>query len=252
MQKWGNKMKFTYTAYTELIRLLTEKKYVITKYDNYQDYDNCVILRHDIDMDVEKAYLLAQKEQELGIKSTYFVCVTSEHYNCYSKKNQILIKNIRDLGHTIGLHFDEMAYPDDVGIVSNVTKDIEKEMKLLSDMLEMNINAFSFHRPTKKILDANIKIQGKINAYDDVFFKEFEYVSDSRMFWRKPILDLIREKQSSRLCILTHPIWYNEKEVEQSEILTNFIKRANSERYYFLKDNFRDLDSVLEKSINNI
>jgi len=70
-------MKFTYEAYQELLTLLKENGYIYRNYHNYDQTDRSVILRHDIDMDIDRAVRMAQIEAEMGAASTYFVLVTS-------------------------------------------------------------------------------------------------------------------------------------------------------------------------------
>ena len=77
-------MEFTYDAYKNLIRVLKKNKYVITDYHNYQNTEYPCILRHDIDYSLEKAVRFAQMEASMGVRSTYFVMITSQFYNVLS------------------------------------------------------------------------------------------------------------------------------------------------------------------------
>lgn len=240
-------MNFTFGRYEELTDLLIVNGYKITDYYNWQENDRCAILRHDIDYDIKKASKMAELEAQHNVKSTYFVLLTSNFYNMHSQRSREIVNEIRDMGHTIGLHFDEMAYPQDAGNTSKVTEDIYRELKIMSEILEMDVTVFSYHRPTKIILDAGIKIQGTINSYDNLFFKEFKYVSDSRMYWRESVLDTIRGGVFARLHILTHPFWYHEEEKSMEEILHEFLNRAKMERYDDLNDNFTGLENVVKR-----
>lgn len=160
-------MKFTYNAYKDMLKLIGKSGYEITDYHNYYKYDKCVILRHDVDMDMSKALTMSQIEYEHGITSTYFVLLTSNFYNLFSQKNVKIMRRIMEQGHTVGLHFDEVAYPAAMGKPDMISEYIEKEMKMLSEILETEVTAFSYHRPTREILDAEIEINtggGGINA----------------------------------------------------------------------------------------
>ena len=238
-------MKFTYDGYTGLIELIRKEDYLIADYNNWKQCEKCVILRHDVDTDLQKALELATLEYRMDIKSTYFVLITSNFYNPNSNRNRTIMKEIQNMGHTVGLHFDEMAYPDDVGRVEEITVHIQNELKMLSDILQMDVYIFSYHRPTRRILDADIRIQGAINSYSDIFFKQFKYLSDSRMYWREPVLDIICGQFYQRLHILTHPFWYQERKTDMKEIIENFIKAACIERYKDLDDNLTNLDGII-------
>ncbi|MBO5424652.1 MAG: hypothetical protein J6A25_03980, partial [Lachnospiraceae bacterium] len=105
-------MKFTYDEYEKLVLLLREEQYVFCDYHSFDGLSKCVIMRHDVDMDLEKAVQLARLERTLGVKATYYVLISSDFYNIYSKRNIEMIKEIQSLGHTIGLHYDEQRYSE--------------------------------------------------------------------------------------------------------------------------------------------
>lgn len=239
-------MKFTMEGYMELLNLLEKCGYKTTGYFNWQEYDRCVILSHDVDNDMQQALSMARVEYGCGIRSTYFVLLTSNFYNIHTCRNREMIKEIQNMGHTIGLHFDEAAYSEDAGNAGKIAPDIKRELGMLSEALETEVTVFSYHRPTKEILDADIKIPGSINSYGNLFFRQFKYLSDSRMYWREPVSDIIRMGKYPRLHILTHPFWYREEEMEMKEILAGFIGSAERERYDSLKNNFRCLEEVLK------
>ena len=48
-------MKFTYDGYTGLIELIRKEDYLIADYNNWKQCEKCVILRHDVDTDLQKA-----------------------------------------------------------------------------------------------------------------------------------------------------------------------------------------------------
>ncbi len=47
-----------------------------------------------------------------------------------------------------------------------------------------------------------------------------------------------------KIHILTHPIWYTEKEEDITERLQQFLDRAVYERYETLQENIRDLENI--------
>ncbi len=238
-------MLFTYDGYFDLVQTVFECGYEVTDYLKWEAYDKCVILRHDIDNDLQQALSLARLEQRHGVRSTYFVLLTSNFYNPFSERNREILKEIKELGHYIGLHFDETAYPDDVGNADKAVRNLQKEVHILTDMLETDIVGFSYHRPSKAILDADIKIEGLINSYGSIFFRDFKYLSDSRRYWREPVLDIIKGGAYQHLHILTHPFWYHKEEWSIKQSLTDFVERAGRERYDSLDQNITNLGEVL-------
>ena len=237
-------ISFTYSSYRALINCLHERLYAFVDYHNYEKNTRCVILRHDIDNSIDKSVKLAELEAELGVKSTFFVLLTSDFYNPSSKKNIKGLHRIQELGHEIGLHFDEMAYDE----FKSVPKAIIREAGILSDILGAPVTTVSMHRPSQQTLNADYQIPGLINSYGKTFFNDFKYLSDSRRRWREPVLDIIKSGQYDKLHILTHAIWYNEDEEDIHETIKKFVTSANRERYFQEKENIKDIESILEIS----
>lgn len=239
-------MKFTYQAYRELLSLLKEKGYANATYDDWQQYDRCAILRHDIDTDLEKAVCFAELEQECGVSSTYFVLVTSDLYNVFSARSAKAIHRIMECGHEIGLHFDEVRYPD-AAHPEELTKLIMKEAELLSYVTGFPVTCVSMHRPSRRTLEADLKIPDMVNSYGQTFFRDFKYVSDSRMHWREPVLDYIQQEKYERLHILTHAVWYQEQEMPLREVLLSYLSGAGARLWDILNENLTDLSSIIRK-----
>lgn len=186
---------------------------------------------------------MAQLENALGVKSTYFVLLTSEFYNVAAKKNRELLKKIYSLGHEIGLHFDEAGYEN--SSIDTLVAMALKEREILQNLLGISIIAISMHRPSKIILEKDVQFPSMVNSYSNVFFKEFKYISDSRMHWRENIEEIIQSHRYHRLHILAHAFSYDKQNIGTREKLMNFIFYANEERYKWLKENFRDLDEFI-------
>ena len=238
-------MQFTHEAYKNLIELLRENRYQIKTYHTWQDCTRCVILRHDIDNSIDQAVALARIEQELDVVSTYFVLLTSDFYNPASKGSLEKLRKIQSMGHELGLHFDEKAYPD--GTPEETVQRILKECEVLSALLETEVSTVSMHRPSQATLDADLQIPGMVNSYGRTFFRDFKYLSDSRRRWREPVEEIIQSGTYDRLHILTHAFWYHQQEQTLRESAEGFITSANKERYCQLRENITDLESILRE-----
>ncbi len=240
-------MKFTYDAYENLILLLKEHQYTFCNYFDYEIYDKSVIIRHDVDNDLEKALILSKIEYELGITATYFILTTSNFYNIFSEKNKDILKFISDKGHLIGLHFDETQYKKEN---ENWWREaIDREISLLEQCVGREVKSVSMHRPSKDTLNASWDIRNGrvINSYGKEFFERHKYLSDSRRNWKEDVLDIIKKDQYSRLHILIHPFWYNEREIPAKEVLRSFCKKQVYQCYKELDRNMRDLSELLQK-----
>lgn len=236
-------MKFTYDSYEALICLLKEHQYQITDYHHYGEYDKSVILRHDVDYDVKKAREFALFEQRIGVTSSYFFLLTSDFYNLCSKKVNMIVREIVDCGHQIGLHFDETRY-ENVSIEEIKTK-VEEEKLIMESIIQVPITTVSMHRPSGEVLEANLCFDRIVNSYGKVFFEDFKYVSDSRMRWREDVYRIVQEEEEKRLHILTHPFWYSNNEETTKEKIERFLDGAYTDRFLNLNDNFRDLSEYI-------
>ena len=240
-------MKFTYEAYIELLRLLKKKSFNFARYNTWQNFPKSVILRHDIDNSVEKAVKFAELEAKENVESTYFVLLCSNFYNVFNLEIRKQIQYIHSMGHQIGLHFDEKNYTQEYykthpdGMISA----IEEEAEILSQLLEVEISAVSMHRPSEETLHANYVFSNLINSYSNTFFHKFKYISDSRKCWRENPRLVIECNNVNYLQILTHPIWYDEKEITIKESMRNFLELARIERYNSLKNNIRDFENII-------
>lgn len=238
-------MEFTYEAYIELISLLKRNNYTFSKYTNFNKINKPVILRHDVDISLEKALDMAKLEFQNGVSSTYFVLLSTNFYNIFSKESNEILFEIMDLGHEVGLHFDEKRY--EIKDEEDLEKYIQYEKDVLEKALNKEVNMVSMHRPSKWILENDIQFKSIINTYSIEFLHHFKYVSDSRMHWREDIISVIKSNDYDRLHILTHPFWYANERQDINEKLVEFIGNGRKQRYKDLSLNIRDLKLLINK-----
>ena len=223
-----------------MIEALKNNGYKVCLYDEICEGKQC-ILRHDIDFDIKKSLELARLENQLRVKSTYFVLLKTDFYNPISKKSIDMLKEIINLGHAVGLHYDEKSYEDGCDVVNA----IKKECLILGQALDYQIKIVSMHRPSKKTLESNYVIEGIINSYSDKFFKEYKYISDSRRNWREDPFELIDSNKYEKLHILTHAFWYHESLSSIKKDLSSFISNSKFVCYENMKDNLTNLDEII-------
>lgn len=238
-------MEFTYDGYRGLLTLLAEHGYQVANYYNWQEKQRCVILRHDIDISIESALKFAELEREYGVTSTYFVLVSTDFYNIFSKKSRDLIKKIQGLGHEIGLHFDETVYPECTHNIACTQERILQEVALLQNVTGKPVTTVSMHRPSKSILEANLRIPNMVNSYSNQFFKQFKYLSDSRRHWREPVCDIVKSEKYERLHLLTHAFWYHLMEESLKKTVMDFIASGSDVYYNTMHENMKDLSSIV-------
>lgn len=236
-------MEFTFGAYKRLIETIIKNGYQVSSYKNVEEYDKTVILRHDIDFSPSNAINIARIESELGVKSIYFVLISTEFYNVFSKETFELLKQILEMGHEIGLHFDEQRY--NINSLEQMKDYVSKEVSILQNALDTEVNVVSMHRPSRFVLNNNIKFKNLINSYNKKYFEEMKYISDSRMYWREDVMDILNSNKYNKLHILTHPFWYSEKSDKIQDKLLKFISDGKLIRYNNLNSNFKNLGEYI-------
>lgn len=200
--------QFTYDYYKEFVSRLQEA-YSFTTFQEGKRVAEIerplVIMRHDIDMDLEAALRMSSLEKDLGIQSTYFFLVRCPLYNVFSGNGTDQVREILSAGHHFGLHFDCALYKDISA--DNLNYYVSKECQLLEQFFDHPVEAISFHRPGRLEL-SGVELERWPNSYERVFLEKFEYFSDSRGNWaRGNPLESEAFSKRKNLHILAHPLW---------------------------------------------
>lgn len=213
---------FSFEHYREMLKLIKNKGYKSTFYDEECDGKQ-VIIRHDVDLDLDAALEISKIESELGMKSVYFIWIGSPFYNIFETRYKKVIEEIIKGGHEIGIHYDETAYVCESK--EDLIAYIDRESKIFKTYFDIDIKTVSFHRPSNYILDSDVSCGKYINTYSKRFFKEFFYISDSRGQWKNGCLCSVLSKEDpEKIQLLTHPIWWKEKSLSNQERLTEFLQ----------------------------
>lgn len=222
-------MIFKYSDYKEFLKYCQS----ISKIVRLEDFDgsNCIILRHDVDIDVEAAYNLALLEKEVNVRSTFLFLTTSHTYNIFSSYNRKLIKEMSDMGFEIGLHFDPTVYHE------NLDYYVRKEAEILSLITGKEVKSVSIHNPS--VHNIYPIFDGFVNSYDPKIFNDDCYISDSCMDFRgKNIFDFVKKSKEKPIQILLHPFHFSEEGyVDYLSLFSKVIKR-----------NIKTISSILQSN----
>jgi hypothetical protein len=223
-------MQFTYDSYKRVIDALRANGYTIGRYTDDVG-GKFAILRHDVDLSLDKALSMARFEYELAAKSTYFFLLSSVFYNLASDSGVRTVREISKMGHTVGLHFDEAKYYNKEGYDPSFESHVKQEVGLFRDITGIEVDSFSMHQPSKVAIDANHVIGGLANAYSNTFMNDFYYISDSCRYWRADPIAEIESGDHDFMQILSHPFWYNKREKTLHDSLAEYIIDGSSYRY---------------------
>lgn len=225
--------KFTQEEYASMIEKLKENSYIFAEFTEAEELLEknipFVLMRHDVDMDLQLALEIAKIEAKLNVSSTFFFLLRTDHYNLFSDQGTNIVKQILDLGHHLGLHFDNAAYPDME--VSKLAKACSKEAEVLENWFSKPINIVSYHRPSEIVLQGSPKLSApRKHTYMPLYTRNIKYCSDSTGNWRHGSPEDLEEfKQKKPLQILTHPIWWNVDSIPAYDTLKNLVVRKNEQ-----------------------
>ena len=190
---------------------VVSKQHKCISYSEIEHHESFVLWRHDCDMSLNRARFMAEVDTRFNVRSTFFIHPHSQFYNILEVSQTQLIREIIDLGHEIGLHFD-VTYHLETAKSYDFEKALRMDSNLLVDIAGKEINAFSFHNPTKEHLEYDdASYAGLTNCYSRFIRDTTDYSSDSNGYWRhRPIPEILQDESKTRLQILTHPEWWLE------------------------------------------
>lgn len=248
----------SFKAYRKLLQNIKETG----KYCDYADVlkisgggQRWLILRHDIEFSIDRAYQLSKIELEEGICSSYFVQITNNAYNAFSDKNRKMLCEMHRAGHHIGLHY----HRGDGNTSDDLKKDIAFQADVLSHMLQVPVDRFSFHRPLKEHLAADLEIDGLINAYGHQFFLftenpqedlEVKYIADSNHQWKYiPGGTLTQESflAYDKIQLLVHPLSWTKNGAQHLENFQMIVKEKHDELVHTIENEWKMFDMLRGK-----
>ena len=131
----------SYENYAQIIEAI-KSTHKLADFYSYRQQSEWIIIRHDIEFDIQKALDMAEIEHDLGVSTTYLVQIGSEAYNAFSDDNLERLHRIIDLGHDVGLHYRQ------TGTLSDTLK-INNQLDILQTMVPEASRIVACHRPQK-------------------------------------------------------------------------------------------------------
>ena len=196
---------FNIENYNIIIKKVIDYGYKFVKFPKCNTFkvsnEKEVLLRHDIDFSLLAAREIAQQDYNLDLQSTFFIYLNSPFYNILFENDKLQIDEIIKLGHDVALHFDERI---NIGL----DKELEVLTKIFSDARS---DVISLHKPQinqqKQTVIKDFVPKHIITTYDEDFFKQINYISDSKCNFQRAKLDSILDSNKS-FQLLLHPVWW--------------------------------------------
>jgi hypothetical protein len=231
---------FTLRSYRQLIEALSCRWQIIRLSEAFAEplRPNCLILRHDIDISPTLALPMAEIEDAVGIRSTYFVALHLS-YNVHQPKNANAIRTMAEMGHEIGFHYDGLLYPGEKASLEENLALLDRHVEILTQICSMPVVSIARHNPSIAKESDPFKAAVKYNnAYDGRLFQNTLYISDSCGAWRAGGLSPCwHEPRPKRLYLLIHAEQWaettNQDRMARFEIMR---ERAMSEHDTFFRE----------------
>lgn len=236
----------SYSEYKKILQLIKDTG----KYMDYSEAINStefIVLRHDIEFSIERAYNLSKIEKEQNITSSYFVQITNNFYNTFSEQNIDMLKEMIEDGHYIGLHYHRSNSLD----ICDVKEDIIFQSDILSKFLDYKIDRFSFHRPLKEYLKMNLKIRDMINTYSKEFFCytenftddiDVKYIADSNHQWKYGTPSQKCFEKYKKIQVLIHPLSWTEEGSNHEQCFKEIMNEKRQELIQTIENEWKYYD----------
>jgi len=164
------------------------------------------LIRHDLDYSLESGVELARRERDWGYRSTYFVLLACDNHNALSGPGAKAVRDLADLGHEVGLHYDAQAMAERGG---DMDAQLALELSILANLIGRPIRSIAMHNPSIQGADPFAGVDFAVNAYSKDIIDEGGYYSDSAGAWRDHATDAIGKGEvPERVQLLIHPfLW---------------------------------------------
>jgi len=224
---------FTLTKYRKLCEVLLASGYTPTTVRDYlrgSTDNNIVILRHDVDVSAKKALRMAEAENTLGVRSTYYFRMIPKVFE------PDVIRRISRMGHEVGYHYE---------VLDKTNGNVEKAIKLFDDELTefrkvCDVKTMVMHGNPLTSWDnrtlwekKSFKDYGILGeTYLSIDYSKIYYFTDTGRSWNSrfslkdstriknpymkqmsctdDLINQIKTKELDNLCINTHPKRWND------------------------------------------
>jgi len=233
---------FTFKAYRLYLKAIQTAYKPVLRFDEYLRLAvkpaSFAMIRHDVDRRPIKALRMAQLENQMGIRSTYYFRVKPHLFKPW------IIRAIRRLGHEIGYHYETLS--DARGDHASAVEQFRNNLKMLR--LYAPINTIAMHgRPFSPYNNLDLwrgrKFRSQLIGNDDILgeiylgidYSDVAYICDTGRNWDQKrsnrrdfvntnvnaslkngvaLLRAINNKRWQKIVLQVHPERWSENEIE--------------------------------------
>ena len=218
--------RFDYSTYRRIIGRLNGSHANVTFPDVQSGNvpNHWYVLRHDVDYSPAAALRLAEVENDIGVRSIYFLLLNSPFYNLLGPDCASLPRHLIALGHQVGLHYDA-AVIEKQG-QSNVGAMVNACVQTLEAMSGKAVRCISMHNPSLFSGEDPLAADSSfINVYRPEFVRDVTYLSDSCGAWRDTAYQaLVEGSLPQKIHFLTHPMFWDHQHASRWQRLAHAIE----------------------------
>jgi len=196
-------MDFTVKKYRELLTTLKNQNFVFQTFEEFLQLpkENCIILRHDVDLLPGNSLAFAKIQAENNIKGSYYFRAVPESWDVN------VIKEIASLGHEVGYHYECLTTCK--GDFEVAIKDFEHNLIALRKLCSVSticmhgspLSKYDSKDLWQKYNYRDYKIIGE--PYFDVDFAKIFYLTDTGRSWDGHKVS-VRDKVNSGFNLFFH------------------------------------------------
>ncbi len=174
-------MDFTIKTYKKLLKALINQGFSFNCLCEHTEKNKIIILRHDVDKLPKNSLYFAKIQAKMGIKGSYYFRAVPESWN------EKIIKEIADLGHEVGYHYENMDTCD--GNIDKAWDDFRYKLDKLRKLVD--VKTICMHGSPRSKFDnkalwekydyRSLDIIGE--PYYDIDFNNVFYLSDTGRRW---------------------------------------------------------------------
>jgi hypothetical protein len=231
---------FTLSAYKALLDSLQGARYQFQTFSDFlkKPADRSIMLRHDVDDRKLHSLEFAKIQHARGIVGTYYFRVVPESFD------EGVIREIRDMGHEIGYHYEDMDFAK--GDPYHAVKLFEQHLAKLRKLAP--VSTICMHGSPKSKYDnkdvwkhynyRNYNIIGE--PYFDIDFTKVFYLTDTGRMWDGHKVS-VRDKVKNHFDLSFHTTFeiidsVNKKQLPDKVMLNFHPQRWTDDKFLWLKE----------------
>lgn len=217
----GNGREFNLGNYRRILARALELGYSFQTFSGYLEkpQEKVILLRHDVDVSLERAMEMAQLEEGLKILSTYFVRLHASFYNLLDHDNLKRLQELLVGGFEIGLHQEVNRCSEDIRVAVELLK---REKALLETLLGQPLRGVSAHLPKRKALRGSAELLAATgfdySPSQEIFNQGAIFISDSNRQWKEFSFQEALGR-SDKILANIHPVWWVGKFADKNRLI---------------------------------